>query len=66
MAKPFVLILQFVGDKWELKQRVVSFHLLSKSLTGEVAKLIVESTSTELGITTRWLLQCMTGHQLTN
>ena len=34
MAKPFVLILQFIGDNRELKQRVVSFHLLSKSLNG--------------------------------
>ena len=54
VAEAFVLILRFIGDNWELKQRVVSFRLLSKSLTGEeVARLIVESISTELGITSQ-------------
>ena len=57
--------LKHLCDKWELKQKIVSFHLLSKSLTGEVARLIAESISTELRMTTRWLLQCMTEHQLT-
>ena len=60
VAEAFVLILRFVGDNWELKQRVVSFRLLSKSLTGEeVARLIVESISTELGITTQLMVAAM-------
>jgi len=30
VAEAFVLIVCFIGDEWELKQRVVSFRLLSK------------------------------------
>ena len=68
VAEAFVLILRFVDDDWEIKQRVVSFRLLSKSLLGEeVARLIVGCTFTEYWVLhlTWWLLQCMTGHQST-
>ena len=60
VAEAFVLILRFIGDNWELKQRVVSFRLLSKSLTGEeVARLIVESISTEMGISSQLVIAAM-------
>ena len=60
VTEAFVLILRFIGDNWELKQRVVSFRLLSKSLTGEeVARLIVESISTKLGIASQLVVAAM-------
>lgn len=30
VAEAFVLLVQFIGDDWELKQRVLSLRLLSK------------------------------------
>ena len=60
VAEAFVLIVHFIGDEWELKQRVVSFRLLSKSLMGEeVARLIVECISTEMGILSQLVVAAM-------
>ena len=50
VAEAFVIIIRFVDD-WNIKQRVAKLMLLAKSLTGEhVARLLVESLCTELGV----------------
>ena len=55
-----MLIVCFIGDEWELKQRVVCFRLLSKSLMEEeVARLIVECISTEMGILSQLVVAAM-------
>ena len=60
VAEAFILVVRFASDNWELKQRVAKFRLLSKSLTGEeVARLLVESISTELGIESQLVVVTM-------
>ena len=60
VTEAFVLILRFVSDNWELQQKVTSFRLLSKSLTGEeVARLIIESISTDFGINSQLVVATM-------
>lgn len=60
VAEAFVLIVRFVDDNSEVKQRVARFLLLAKSLKGEeVALLIVESVSTELGIPSHLVIAAM-------
>ena len=45
------MILRYVDDQWCIQQRVVSLVLLAKSLAGEeVARLLIETLSTKLGI----------------
>ena len=54
-----MFIVCFIGDEWELKQRVVCF-LLSKSLmVEEVARLIVECIPTEMGILSQLVVAAM-------
>ena len=51
VAEAFVMILHYVDDQWCIQQRVVSLMLLAKSLAGEeVARLLIETLSTKLGI----------------
>ena len=51
VAEAFVMILRYVDDQWCIQQRVVSLVLLAKSLAGEeVARLLIETLSTKLGI----------------
>ena len=50
VTEAFVIILGFLDD-WNIKQRVTKLMLFAKSLTGEnVARLLVESLCTELGL----------------
>ena len=51
VAEAFVLILRYVDDQRNIQQRVVGLMLLAKSLAGEeVARLLIETLSTKLGI----------------
>ena len=51
VAEAFVVILRYVDDQWNIQQRVVGLMLLAKSLAGEeVARLLIETLSTKLGI----------------
>ena len=59
VAEAFVVVLRFVED-WCVKQRVSKLLLLVKSLTGKhVARLLVESLSTELGIASHLVIAAM-------
>ena len=59
VAEAFVVVLRFVDD-WSVKQRVSKLILLAKSLTGEnVACLLVESLSAELGIASHLIIAAM-------
>ena len=59
VAEAFVLALRFVDD-WIVKQRVGRLMLLAKSLTGEeVARLLIQALSTELGISSQLIIAAM-------
>ena len=59
VAEAFVVVLRFVED-WRINQRISNLLLLEKSLTGEnVARLLVESLSTELGIPSHLIIAAM-------
>ena len=59
VAEAFVLVLRFVDD-WLVKQRVCRLKLLAKSLAGEeIARLLVEILSTELGIASSLVVAAM-------
>ena len=59
VAEAFVLVLRFVDD-WVVKQRVGRLMLLAKSLKGEeVARLLVQALSTELGISSNLIIAAM-------
>ena len=58
VAEAFVLVLRFVDD-WIVK-RVGRLMLLAKSLTGEeVARLLIQALSTELGISSQLIIAAM-------
>ena len=59
VAEAFVLVLRFVDD-WVVKQQVGRLILLAKSLKGEeVARLLVQALSTELGISSNLIIAAM-------
>ena len=54
------VILRYVDDNWKIQQRLVCFLLLAHSVTGEeVARELLTVLSTELGITSQYLLATM-------
>ena len=60
VAEAMVIVLRFIDDNWKLQQRVVRLMLLAKSLTGEeVARLLISTLSTDLGISSNLLLAGM-------
>ena len=51
VCEAMVIVLRFIDDQWSIQQRVGSFKLLAKSMSGEeVAQQIVSVISQELGI----------------
>ena len=51
VCEAMVIVLRFIDDDWCIQQRVCRLMLLEKSLTGEeVARQIISTISTELGI----------------
>lgn len=60
VAEAFVILVRFITDDWLIKQRVCGLKLLAKSLTGEdVARLLIETLSTELGIASNLVIAAM-------
>ena len=55
-----VIVVRFVSNEWELQQRLLQFHILSKSMTGgEIARELITALSTKFGISSDLLLACM-------
>ena len=55
-----VIVLRYVTEEWSIEQCVCRLMLLAKSLTGEeVARLIVTSLSTELGVPSHLVVASM-------
>ena len=55
-----VILVHFVDEKWHIQQRVEKLSLLAKSLTGEeVARQLIVSLTTELGIASDLLIAAM-------
>ena len=60
VAEAFVTVIRYVDDDWTVKQRVARLMLLAKSLSGEeVARLLIETISTELGIQSHLVVAAM-------
>ena len=60
VAEAFVTVIRYVDDDWTFKQRVARLMLLAKSLFGEeVARLLIETISTELGIQSHLVVAAM-------
>ena len=60
VCEALVTLVRFVDEKWNIQQRVVKLMLLAKSLTGEeVARQLIVSLTTELGIESDLLIAAM-------
>ena len=60
VAEAMVIVVRYVDDEWQIHQRVVRLMLLAKSLTGEeVARQLISTLSTELGIPSHLLIATM-------
>jgi len=59
LGEAFAVVLHFVSDK-QLKQRLIKFHMLAKSMTGEeIAREIISILQVTYGIYANKLLACM-------
>ena len=55
-----MILIRFVDENWHIQQRVVRLMLLAKSLSGEeVARQLIVSLTTELGIASNLLIAAM-------
>ena len=55
-----MILVRSVDEKWNIQQHVVKLMLLAKSLTGEeVARQLIASLTTELGIESDLLIAAM-------
>ena len=55
-----MILARFVDEKWNIQQSVAKLMLLTKSLTGEeVARQLIVSLTTELGIESDVLIAAM-------
>ena len=62
-----MILVRFVDEKWNIQQCVVKLMLLAKSLTGEeVARQLIVSLTTELGIESDLLIAAMCDHSSVN
>lgn len=60
VCEALAVVLRFVDDQWQIKQRLVRLMLLAKSLTGEeVARQLIVILSTELGVKSDRLVAAM-------
>ena len=60
VCEALAIIIRFVDDEWNVKQRAVRVMLLTKSLTGEeVAHQLLVCLSTEYGIGSNLLQAAM-------
>ena len=60
VCEALVILVRFVDEKWDIQERVVKLMLLAKSLTGEeVARQLIVSLTTELGIKSDLLIAAM-------
>ena len=60
VCEALVILVRFVDEKWNIQQRLVKLMLLAKSLTGEeVARQLIVSLTTELGIESDLLIAAM-------
>ena len=59
-GEAMVIVVRFVSNEWELEQRLLQFHILSKCMTGEeIARELITALSTKFGISSDLLLACM-------
>lgn len=65
VCEAFVVVLRYLDD-WEIKQNVCRLMLLTKTLTGKVARLLITALSTELGIPTASVVAVMRDRALVN
>lgn len=67
MGEALAIILRYVGDDWDLQQRLVRVQMLSKSLTGEeIARELINILSGMYGIRSNSLLGAMRDRASTN
>ena len=60
-----MILVRFVDEKWNIQQRVVKLMLLAKSSTGEeVARQLIVSLTTELGIESDLLIVAIRYHAI--
>ena len=60
VCEALVILVRFVDEKWNIQQCLVKLMLLAKSLTGEeVARQLIVSRTTELGIESDLLIAAM-------
>ena len=60
VCEALVILIRFVDENWHIQQRVVRLMLLAKSLSGEeVARQLIVSLTTELGIASNLLIAAM-------
>ena len=59
LGEAFAVVLRFVSDK-QIKQRLIKFQILNKSLTGEeIAREVISILQVSYGICAKKLLACM-------
>ena len=59
LGEAMAIVLRFVDDEWGLQQRLVRLQLLSKSMSGEVARQLISVLQMECGITSTSLVAAM-------
>ena len=59
LGEAMCVILWYVDDNWKIEQHLVRFLLISHSMTGEEVARELLTLSTELGITSQYLLATM-------
>ena len=60
LGEAFALIVRFVNNEWNVKERLVRMRFLAKSLSGEeIARVIIEKISREYSMKSELVIACM-------
>ena len=59
VAEAMAVVARYIDNQWQIHQCIACLMLLAKSLTGEVARQLITTLSTELGIPSQLLVACM-------
>ena len=60
LGEAFALVVRFVDNEWQVKERLIRMRSLAKSLKGEeIARIIIETISREYSIKSELVIACM-------
>ena len=60
LGEALVIIVRFINSKWEVKERLICFKSLAKSLTGEeTARVLIDTVSRQYGVESDFVIACV-------